>query len=108
MANPCVHTDFCPVGDLWRLAKAFMAANRVYATVQEHAKRAVAWLDALSPYERLLQAGLLGTMFSVANHLACRPLSTHRTGQRALRDGVSRRVSSCRCDGTITLDIVVY
>jgi len=52
-----------PCEDLWRLAKAEVAANRVYEAVQEQAERAVAWLDALSPYERLLKTGLFGLKF---------------------------------------------
>jgi hypothetical protein len=52
-----------PCEDLWRLAKAVVAANRVYETVQEQAERALAWLSALSPYERLLKTGLFSTKF---------------------------------------------
>jgi hypothetical protein len=52
-----------PCEDLWRLAKGVVAANRPYEAVQEQAERAVAWLDALLPYERLLKTGLFGRKF---------------------------------------------
>jgi hypothetical protein len=52
---PCEH--------LWRLAKAMVAANRVYAAVQDQAERTVAWLAALTPFDRLLKTGLLGAKF---------------------------------------------
>jgi transposase len=55
--------ELMPCEDLWRLAKAEVAANRVYEAVQEQAERAVAWLAALSPYERLLKTGLFGLKF---------------------------------------------
>jgi transposase len=55
--------ELMPCEDLWRLAKAVVAANRIYAAVQEQAERAVAWLEALSPYERLLKTGLFGLKF---------------------------------------------
>jgi transposase len=41
--------ELMPCEDLWRLAKAVVAANRVYQAVQEQAERAVAWLTTLSP-----------------------------------------------------------
>src|SRR5262249_60671540 len=44
--------ELMPCEDLWRLAKAVVAANRVYQVVQEQAERAVTWLAALSPYQR--------------------------------------------------------
>jgi transposase len=55
--------ELMPCEDLWRLGKAVVAANRVYATVQEQAERAVAWLGALSPFDRLLKSGLFGLKF---------------------------------------------
>jgi len=55
--------ELMPCEDLWRLAKAVVAANRVYVAVQEQAERALAWLQALSPYERLLKTGLFGLKF---------------------------------------------
>ncbi len=55
--------ELMPCEDLWRLAKAVVAANRVYETVQEQAERAVAWLAALTPFDRLLKSGLFGAKF---------------------------------------------
>jgi transposase len=55
--------ELMPCEDLWRLTKAVVAANRVYETVQEQAERAVAWLAALSPFDRLLKSGLFGLKF---------------------------------------------
>src|SRR5262245_34855706 len=55
--------ELLPGEDLWRLAKVVVAANRVYQTVQEQAERAIAWLHVLSPYKRLLKAGLFGLKF---------------------------------------------
>jgi transposase len=55
--------ELMPCEDLWRLMKAVVAANRAYAAVQEQAERAVTWLAALSPFDRLLKAGLFGTKF---------------------------------------------
>ncbi len=55
--------ELMPCEDLWRLAKAQVAANRVYTAVQEQAERAVAWLAALSPFDRLLKTGLFGMKF---------------------------------------------
>ena len=55
--------ELMPCEDLWRLTKAQVAANRVYALVQEQAERAVAWLAALAPSDRLLKSGLLSPKF---------------------------------------------
>jgi hypothetical protein len=55
--------ELMPCEDLWRLAKGVVAANRVDEAVQEQAERAVAWLAALSPYDRLLKTGLFSTKF---------------------------------------------
>ncbi len=55
--------ELMPCEDLWRLAKAVVAANRVYTAVQEQAERALAWLAARSPYERLLKTGLFSLKF---------------------------------------------
>jgi transposase len=55
--------ELMPCEDLWRLAKAVVAANRAYVAVQEQAERAVAWLAALTPFDRLLKCGLFGTKF---------------------------------------------
>ena len=55
--------ELMPCEDLWRRTKAVVAANRVYASVQELAERAVTWLDALTPLDRLRQSGLLSSKF---------------------------------------------
>jgi len=55
--------ELMPCEDLWRLAKAVVAANRAYAAVQEQAERAVAWLAGLGPFDRLLKSGLFGAKF---------------------------------------------
>jgi transposase len=55
--------ELMPCEDLWRLAKAVVAANRAYAAVQEQAERAVAWLATLTPFDRLLISGLFGAKF---------------------------------------------
>jgi transposase len=55
--------ELMPCEDLWRLTKALIAANRVYAAVQEQAERALAWLATLSPFDRLLKSGLFGAKF---------------------------------------------
>src|SRR5258708_6913455 len=55
--------ELMPCEDRWRLSKAVVAANRAYAAVQEQAERAVAWLAALSPFDRLLKCGLFTATF---------------------------------------------
>jgi len=55
--------ELMPCEDLWRLTKAVVAANRAYEAVQEQAERAIAWLAALAPFDRLLKSGLFGTKF---------------------------------------------
>jgi transposase len=55
--------ELMPCEDLWRLTKAVVAANRAYEAVQEQAERAVAWLSALTPFDRLLKSGLFGAKF---------------------------------------------
>jgi transposase len=55
--------ELMPCEDLWRLTKAVVAANRTYAAVQEQAERALAWLTALTPFDRLRKSGLFGTKF---------------------------------------------
>jgi transposase len=52
-----------PCEDLWRLAQAVVAANRVYEPVQEQVGRAVAWLASLPPFDRLLKRGRFGLKF---------------------------------------------
>jgi hypothetical protein len=40
-----------------------VAANRTYEAIPQQAERAVAWLAALSPFDRLLKAGLFSAKF---------------------------------------------
>lgn len=55
--------ELMPCEDLWRQLKAVVAANRAYAAVTELAERAVAWLDAISPDDRLRRAGVTSSKF---------------------------------------------
>ena len=55
--------ELMPLEDLWRGMKATVAANRAYPSVDEAAERAVAWLDALTPEERLRRCGLRSSKF---------------------------------------------
>jgi transposase len=55
--------ELMPLEDLWRGAKAVAAANRCYPTIDEAAARTVAWLDALTPEERLRRCGLRSSKF---------------------------------------------
>src|SRR5579859_440263 len=50
--------ELMPCEDLWRQLKAVVAANRAYSAVTELADRAVAWLDAIPPADRLRRCGL--------------------------------------------------
>jgi len=52
-----------PCEDLWLHLKAEVAANRVFAEMDPLAAQAVAWLDALTPAERLHLAGLRSSKF---------------------------------------------
>jgi transposase len=47
-----------PCEDLWRMLTAVIAANRAYASLEEEAERAVAWLDGLTNESRLRSCGL--------------------------------------------------
>ena len=55
--------ELMPLEDLWRGAKAVVAANRCYPSVDEAAARTVAWLDAQTPEERRRRCGLLSSKF---------------------------------------------
>jgi hypothetical protein len=55
--------ELMPGEDLGRLVQAVVAANRADAAVHEQAERAVAWLAALTPFDRLLKSGLFGAKF---------------------------------------------
>jgi len=52
-----------PCEDLWRRLKAVIAANRAYASLEEEAEPAVAWLDGLSNEGRLRSCGLKSSKF---------------------------------------------
>jgi hypothetical protein len=52
-----------PLDDGWRGAKAVVAANRCYASVDEAAARTVAWLTDQSGQERLHRCGLRSSKF---------------------------------------------
>lgn len=52
-----------PCEDLWRLLKGVIAANRAYASLEEEAERAVAWLDGLTNEKRLHCCGLRSSKF---------------------------------------------
>ena len=52
-----------PLEDLWRLLKAVVAANRVYATLEALAAHAVSWLDACLPDALLTRCGLRSSKF---------------------------------------------
>ncbi len=52
-----------PCEDLWRQLKATVAANRCYPSVDELARRVLAWLDQLTPADVLRLAGLRSSKF---------------------------------------------
>jgi len=56
--------ELMPCEDLRRQLKAVVAANRVYADITELAQRAVAWLDAIPPQDRLRRAGVTSSKFN--------------------------------------------
>jgi transposase len=55
--------ELMPLEDLWRGLKQTVAANRAYASLDELAGRAVAWLDGMSPTERLGRCGFAASKF---------------------------------------------
>jgi transposase len=55
--------ELMPLEDLWRGLKQTVAANRCYASLDELAERAVAWLDAMSDAERHRRCGLTSSKF---------------------------------------------
>jgi transposase len=55
--------ELMPLEEVWRGMKGEVAANRCYATVEEAAARAAAWLDGLAPEERRRRAGLRSPKF---------------------------------------------
>jgi transposase len=55
--------ELMPCEDLWREMKRTVAANRVYADVDELAQRGVGWLDEHAPADLLRIAGLHSSKF---------------------------------------------
>jgi transposase len=49
--------ELMPLEDLWRGRKQTVAANRCYASLDELAERALAWLDGMSGDDRLRRCG---------------------------------------------------
>ena len=56
--------ELMPLEELWRGLKATVAANRCYASLEELADRAVAWLDGMSDTERHRRCGLTTSKFA--------------------------------------------
>ena len=56
---PRQHPKLNPVDHLWRGLKNTLAANRQFASVDELAHHAEAWVRALTPAQTLCKAGLL-------------------------------------------------
>ena len=50
--------ELMPCEDLWRQLKAVVAESSVVADMTELAERAVTWLDAIPPLDRLRRAGI--------------------------------------------------
>lgn len=61
--RPFRSPELNPCEGLWRLLKGDIAANRAYASLEEEAGRAVAWLDGLTHDERLRRCGLKSSKF---------------------------------------------
>lgn len=56
--------ELMPLEDLWRGLKQTVAANRCYASLDELAARAVAWLDGMSDDDRLRRCCLQTSKFA--------------------------------------------
>jgi hypothetical protein len=56
--------ELMPLEELWRGPKATVAANRGYASLEDLAARAVAWLDGMNDPERHRRCGLLTSKFA--------------------------------------------
>ena len=56
--------ELMPLEELWRGLKATVAANRYYASLEELAERALAWLDGMSDAERRRRCGLISSKFA--------------------------------------------
>lgn len=55
--------ELMPLEDLWRQLKATVAANRAYADLDELVHRALAWLMAMTPTDRLCRCGFASSKF---------------------------------------------
>lgn len=55
--------ELMPLEDLWRGLKATVAANRCYPVLDELVGRALDWLDAMSPTDRLCWCGFAASKF---------------------------------------------
>ncbi len=55
--------ELMPLEDLWRGLKQTVAANRCYASLDELAERASAWLAAMTPTDRLSRCGFAASKF---------------------------------------------
>lgn len=56
--------ELMPLEDLWRQLKAAVAANRAYASLDELVQRALAWLAAMTPLDRLCRCGFAASKFA--------------------------------------------
>jgi transposase len=55
--------ELMPLEELWRGLKQTVAANRCYASLDDLAERAVAWLDGMTAAERRRRCGLDSAKF---------------------------------------------
>jgi transposase len=55
--------ELMPLEDLWRGLKQTVAANRCYPTLEELTHRALAWLEAMTPADRLRRCGFETSKF---------------------------------------------
>lgn len=55
--------ELMPLEDLWRGLKATVAANRVYADLDELVERAIAWLTTMTDEQRRVRCGLTSSKF---------------------------------------------
>jgi transposase len=56
--------ELMPLEELWRGLKQIVAANRCYASLDDLAERALAWLDALSDSDRLRRCSLHSSKYA--------------------------------------------
>lgn len=56
--------ELMPLEELWRGLKQTVAANRCYASLDDLAERALAWLDGMPDAERRRRCGLTTSKFS--------------------------------------------